>query len=46
MSEKGFVEMDENGVVALTPLGLETYNELVAWILRHVGRLKFPKLTP
>jgi predicted transcriptional regulator len=44
MHEKGFVEADENGAVVLTKAGAEAYNELVQWIMRYVGQLKFPRL--
>lgn len=44
MSKKGFVLVDENGLVSLTKEGLEVYDELVQWILKHVGQLKFPRL--
>ncbi|MBO3769416.1 MAG: winged helix-turn-helix domain-containing protein [Thermoproteota archaeon] len=43
MSEKGFVEIDGEGVVYLTPKGEEAYNRLVKWILEYIGRLKFPR---
>jgi predicted transcriptional regulator len=43
MSEKGFV-VDENGVVILTKDGSEAYDELVGWIMKYVGQLKFPRL--
>ena len=44
MSEKGFVEVDANGAVVLTKAGAEAYNELVQWIMKYVGQLKFPRL--
>lgn len=44
MSKKGFVEIDENGLVVLTKDGSEAYDELVQWIMKHVGQLKFPRL--
>ena len=44
MSEKGFVRVNENGLVFLTPEGAEAYDELVQWIVKYVGRLKFPRL--
>jgi predicted transcriptional regulator len=45
MSDKGFVKFDSHGDVLLTKLGAETYDELVKWILQHVGKLRFPKLS-
>ncbi|MCW4002537.1 MAG: winged helix-turn-helix domain-containing protein [Candidatus Bathyarchaeota archaeon] len=44
MSKKGFVILDENGSVVLTEAGSEAYDELVKWIIKHVGQLKFPRL--
>ena len=44
MSEKGFVEVDENGAVILTKTGSEAYDDLVQWIMKYVGQLKFPRL--
>jgi predicted transcriptional regulator len=44
MSKKGCVIVDANGSVALTREGSEVYEELVQWILKHVGQLKFPRL--
>ena len=43
MSEKGFI-VDENGLVVLTKEGAEAYDELVGWIMKYVGQLKFPRL--
>ena len=45
MTEKGFVKVDSNDNVKLTKLGAKTYEELVKWILEHVGRLRFPKFS-
>jgi predicted transcriptional regulator len=44
MSERKFVETDENGYVGLTKAGLEAYDDLVGWIMKYVGQLKFPRL--
>ena len=44
MSERKFVEIDENGYVNLTKAGIEAYAELVQWIIKYVGQLKFPRL--
>jgi predicted transcriptional regulator len=44
MSEKGFITVDENSLVSLTKEGTEAYDELVQWIMKHVGQLKFPRL--
>lgn len=44
MSERKFIEIDENGYVGLTREGSEAYDELVGWIMKYVGHLKFPRL--
>ena len=44
MSEKGFITYDENGSVVLTKAGSGAYDELVQWIMKYVGQLKFPRL--
>jgi predicted transcriptional regulator len=43
MSQRGLLELDNDGRVSLTKLGLETYEQLVKWILQYVGKLKFPR---
>lgn len=45
MSSKGFVELNSNGEVLLTKLGKETYDRLVNWILKYVGKVRFPKFS-
>ena len=45
MSSKGFVDLDSNGEVILTKLGAETYDRLVNWILKYVGKVRFPKFS-
>jgi predicted transcriptional regulator len=44
MSGRGFVDADEDGSVLLTKAGVKAYDELVSWIMKYVGRLKFPRL--
>lgn len=44
MSEKGFIVVNENGLVCLTKEGSEAYDDLVNWIMKYVGQLKFPRL--
>jgi predicted transcriptional regulator len=46
MSEKGFIEIDEDGSVSLTKEGLKAYDELVRWIMKYIGQLKFGRLNP
>ncbi len=43
MADKGLVKFDDNDDVLLTKEGAETYDELVAWILQYVGKVRFPK---
>ncbi|MCW4005575.1 MAG: winged helix-turn-helix domain-containing protein [Candidatus Bathyarchaeota archaeon] len=45
MVEKGFIRIDDaDGLVVLTKEGSEAYSELVQWILKYVGQLKFPRI--
>jgi predicted transcriptional regulator len=46
MSSKGFVRIDGEGLVYLTDEGRQAYDELVRWILKYVGQLKFGRLGP
>jgi predicted transcriptional regulator len=46
MSEKGFVEIDNDGLVNLTDDGMRAYTELVQWIMKYIGQLKFSRLNP
>ncbi len=46
MSEKGFVKLDEEGIVYLTDEGRRAYDELVQWILKYIGHLRFGRLGP
>jgi predicted transcriptional regulator len=45
MSGKGLVQFDSNEEAHLTKLGIETYDELVKWILQYVGKVRFPKFS-
>jgi predicted transcriptional regulator len=45
MAEKEFMSISEDGIVSLTEEGVKVYDELVSWILLHVGKLRFPKLS-
>jgi predicted transcriptional regulator len=45
MSDKGLVQFDSNEEAHLTKLGIETYDELVKWILQYVGKVRFPKFS-
>jgi predicted transcriptional regulator len=44
MSERGFVTVNDAGLVCLTKEGSEAYDDLVHWIMKYVGQLKFPRL--
>ena len=39
MTEKSFVTLDGDGNVHLTSKGTQVYEELVTWIIEHVGQL-------
>lgn len=44
MSEKGFIVVNDEGLVCLTKEGSEAYDDLVNWIMKYVGQLTFPRL--
>jgi predicted transcriptional regulator len=44
MSERGFITVNDEGLVCLTKEGSEAYDDLVHWIMKYVGQLKFPRL--
>ena len=44
MSEKDFIVIGDDGLVVLTKEGSEAYDDLVKWIMKYVGQLKFPRL--
>jgi predicted transcriptional regulator len=44
MADLGLVAVENDGTVLLTQKGDEAYEKFVAWIMEHVGRLRFPKL--
>jgi hypothetical protein len=46
MSDRKFIEIDGDGSVKLTKAGIEAYDDLVEWIMKYVGQLKFPRLRP
>ena len=46
MSDKGFIEIDDSGSVGLTEEGKKAYDELVTWIMKYIGQLKFSRLNP
>ena len=43
MTEKGFVVLAEDGDVRLTAAGGQAYDQLVQWIIQHVGQLRLPR---
>ena len=43
MAERKLVSMDGDGGVHLTKEGADAYQDLVGWIMRFVGKLKFPR---
>jgi predicted transcriptional regulator len=42
MVEKDLI-WDDNGVISVTENGIKTYRDLVEWIVKYVGRLRFPR---
>jgi len=46
MSDRQFVKIDDDGYVSLTKEGAKVYEDLVQWILKNVGQLKFPRPNP
>lgn len=42
MCEKNLIK-EEGGIVSVLDEGIRTYNSLVEWILKYVGRLKFSR---
>ncbi len=46
MSGKGFVRLGDEGIVYLTTEGVQAYEELVRWILKYIGQLRFGRLGP
>jgi predicted transcriptional regulator len=44
MRTKGFVAYDSNNDVVLTKAGAETYDQLVKWILEHIGKVRFQQI--
>ena len=45
LDDKGLVSSNEEGIVTLTAEGTKTYDELVDWIMRYIGKVRFPKLS-
>ena len=43
MTEKDLVSLDAEGNVHLTPKGSDAYDQLVTWIIDHVGMLKLSR---
>jgi hypothetical protein len=43
MTERDFVSLDAEGNVHMTPKGAEVYDQLVTWIIEHVGQLKLSR---
>ncbi len=45
MIEKKLVSSNEEGILSLTEQGAKSYDELVDWIMRYIGRVRFPKMS-
>ncbi|MFZ7138917.1 MAG: winged helix-turn-helix domain-containing protein [archaeon] len=46
MLKKNFIIIHDDGTVVLTKEGSKAYDDLVKWILKYIGQLKFPRLGP
>jgi predicted transcriptional regulator len=45
MHDKKLVNSNETeGLVFLTEEGIKSYDELVDWIMRYIGKVRFPKI--
>jgi predicted transcriptional regulator len=47
MTNRGFItiqNLEGKETVLLTTEGLKAYEEFVSWILKYVGRIRFPKI--
>lgn len=45
MDDKKLVSSNAEGNVSLTEGGAKSYDELVGWIMRYIGRVRFPKIS-
>ncbi|MFI5419531.1 MAG: winged helix-turn-helix domain-containing protein [Nitrososphaerales archaeon] len=45
LNDKGLVSSSDEGIVNLTAEGAKTYDELVDWIMRYIGKVRFPKIS-
>lgn len=45
MNDKKLVSSSEDGIVSLTEEGVKSYDELVDWIMRYIGKVRFPKIS-
>jgi predicted transcriptional regulator len=44
MLDRDFIRIDEDGLVSLTEVGSKVYDDLVGWIMKYVGKLRFSRL--
>ena len=44
MSDKELISSDGEGNILLAEKGSQSYEELVDWIMRYVGTVRFPKI--
>ena len=45
MNDKKLIASRMDGIVSLTEDGEKSYDELVDWIMRYVGKVRFPKIS-
>ena len=44
MNDKKLVSANAEGNISLTEEGAKSYDQLVDWIIRYIGRVRFPKI--
>ena len=44
LNDKELVSSDQDANVSLTEEGTRSYDELVDWIMRYIGKVRFPKI--
>ena len=44
MKDKELVSLSDEGGISLTEKGAQSYDELVDWIMRYIGKVRFPKI--
>jgi predicted transcriptional regulator len=45
MNDKKLISSSDEAIISLTEEGIKSYEELVEWIMRYIGRVRFPKIS-